>query len=208
VDIIAHVTTWEEEALKHLPLVLMGKRPPRYSVTDGGIDAFNAQTTEQRKNLSLLEVFRHQEEVHHRLIELIEGVREDQLGGDTRFRHPPRYVRALSKACGSDQEVEGAAPPCPIPTSLIRTALKSPRWGRVSRRRPASPSRRACLADAVAVERDPARRRDTDSGTAQGSPACRGSVVLGERGLRARVRKVSGCAGLTRNSSNPASLAR
>ena len=31
-DIIAHVTTWEEEALKHLPLVLMGKRPPRYSV--------------------------------------------------------------------------------------------------------------------------------------------------------------------------------
>jgi hypothetical protein len=72
----------------------MGKRPPRYSVTYGGIDASNAQTTEQKKNLSLLEVFRHQEEVHHRLIELIEP------------------------------------------------ALKSPRWGRVSRRRPASPSRR------------------------------------------------------------------
>jgi uncharacterized protein DUF1706 len=86
-DIIAHVTTWEEEALKHLPLVLMGKRPPRYSVTYGGIDAFNAQTTEQKKNLSLLEVFRHQENVHHRLIELIEGVPEGQLGGDTRFRH-------------------------------------------------------------------------------------------------------------------------
>src|SRR5205809_5195598 len=75
-DIIAHVTTWEEEALKHLPLVLMGKRPPRYSVTYGGIDAFNAQTTEQKKHLSLLDVFRHQEDVHHRLIELIEGVPE------------------------------------------------------------------------------------------------------------------------------------
>ena len=86
-DIIAHVTTWEEEALKHLPLVLIGKRPPRYSVTYGGIDAFNAQTTEQKKNLSLPEVFRHQEDVHHSLIELIEGVPEDQLGGDTRFRH-------------------------------------------------------------------------------------------------------------------------
>jgi hypothetical protein len=86
-DIIAHVTTWEEEALKHLPLVLRGERPPRYSVTYGGIDAFNALTTEQKKSLSLPEVFRHQEDVHRRLIELIEGVPEDQLGGDTRFRH-------------------------------------------------------------------------------------------------------------------------
>src|SRR6185369_13071519 len=86
-DIIAHVTTWEEEALKHLPLVLNGKRPPRYSVTYGGIDAFNARTTEQKKNLSLPEVFQHQEDVHCRLIELIEGVPENQLGGDTRFRH-------------------------------------------------------------------------------------------------------------------------
>ena len=86
-DIIAHVTTWEEEALKHLPLVLRGKRPPRYSVTYGGIDAFNAQTTEQKRNLSLREVFRRQEDVHHRLLDLIEGVPEDQLGGDTRFRH-------------------------------------------------------------------------------------------------------------------------
>jgi len=68
-DIIAHVTTWEEEALKHVPLVLIGKRPPRYSVTYGGIDAFNAQTTRQKENLSLTEVFRQQEEVHHRLIE-------------------------------------------------------------------------------------------------------------------------------------------
>ena len=105
-DIIAHVTTWEEEALKHLPLVLMGKRPPRYSVTYGGIDAFNAQTTEQKKSLSLLEVFRHQEDVHHRLIELIEGVAEAQLGGDTRFRrrlrldtygHYPKHADAIEE---------------------------------------------------------------------------------------------------------------
>jgi hypothetical protein len=86
-DIIAHVTTWEEEALTHLPLVLRGRKPPRYSVTYGGIDAFNALTTEQKKSLSLAQVFRHQKDVHRRLIELIEGVPEDQLGGDTRFRH-------------------------------------------------------------------------------------------------------------------------
>jgi hypothetical protein len=32
-DIIAHVTTWEEEVLKHLPAILEGRRPPLYSVT-------------------------------------------------------------------------------------------------------------------------------------------------------------------------------
>ena len=31
-DIIAHVTWWEEEVLKHLPLIIRGSRPPRYSV--------------------------------------------------------------------------------------------------------------------------------------------------------------------------------
>ena len=85
-DIIAHVTTWEEEALKHLPLVLRGGRPPRYSVTYGGIDAFNARTTERKKALSLPEVLRQQEDVHRRLLALIESVPEGQLGGETRFR--------------------------------------------------------------------------------------------------------------------------
>ena len=41
-DILAHVTTWEEEALKYLPLIITGGRPPRY-MQYGGIDAFNAQ---------------------------------------------------------------------------------------------------------------------------------------------------------------------
>ena len=39
-DILAHVTTWEEEALTHLPLIQKGGTPPRYSVRYGGIDAF------------------------------------------------------------------------------------------------------------------------------------------------------------------------
>jgi DinB superfamily len=52
-DIIAHVTTWEQEALKYLPLLLTGGTPPRYSTQYGGIDAFNAQMTEQKRGLSL-----------------------------------------------------------------------------------------------------------------------------------------------------------
>ena len=103
-DIIAHVTIWEQEALKHLPLILRGCRPPRYSVTYGGIDAFNAQTTEQNKHLSLADVLRQQEAVHGRLISLIEGVPEDHLGGYTSARrrlrldtygHYPLHARAI-----------------------------------------------------------------------------------------------------------------
>ncbi len=86
-DIIAHVTRWEEEALTHLPLILDGGKPPRYSVTYGGIDAFNAQATEQKRNLSLSEVLRQQDDTHRRLIDFIQCAPEDQFIRETRFRH-------------------------------------------------------------------------------------------------------------------------
>lgn len=103
-DIIAHVTWWEEEALTHLPLILTGGRPPRYSVTYGGIDAFNARMTEQRKDLSLEQVLQRRDEVHERLISYLRSVPADQVGGETRFRrrlrldtygHYPKHARAI-----------------------------------------------------------------------------------------------------------------
>ena len=86
-DILAHVTTWEEEALKHLPLILEGGTPPRYSVRYGGIDAFNARMTEAKRSLSLPEVRAQLTTTHGRLVDFIHGVSERQLVGDTRFRH-------------------------------------------------------------------------------------------------------------------------
>jgi DinB superfamily len=86
-DIIAHVTWWEEEALEHLPLIVDGGRPPRYSVKYGGIDAFNALMTERKRGLSLADVFREQRETHQRLIDYLHEVAADQLAGYTRFRH-------------------------------------------------------------------------------------------------------------------------
>ena len=105
-DIIAHVTWWEEEALTHLPLIVAGKKPPRYSVMYGGIEVFNAKMTVERKDLLLVEVLRRQEDVHRRLIAFIERVPEDQLNGETRFRrrlrldtygHYPKHERAIRK---------------------------------------------------------------------------------------------------------------
>jgi hypothetical protein len=86
-DILAHVTTWEEEALTHLPLILKGGKPPRYSVRYGGINAFNAQMTEQKRSLSLPEVLRQLDETHRRLIDFIQSAPDDQFIGETRFRH-------------------------------------------------------------------------------------------------------------------------
>ena len=86
-DIIAHVTTWEEEAVKHLPAILEGRRPPRYSVLYGGIDAFNALITAKKKDLSLAEIFKQQAAVHRRLLAFIDETGEQHLRSGTRFRH-------------------------------------------------------------------------------------------------------------------------
>ncbi len=85
-DIIAHVTWWEEEALKHLPLILEGGRPPRYSVKFGGINAFNALMTERKRGLSLSDVLREQDETHRRLVAYIENAPAEQFSTETRFR--------------------------------------------------------------------------------------------------------------------------
>ena len=85
-DILAHVTTWEEEALTYLPLIIAGGRPPRYA-TYGGIDAFNARMTEQKRALSLAEVRKQLDETHRRLVAFIESVPEEQFTTETRFRH-------------------------------------------------------------------------------------------------------------------------
>ncbi|PYM64509.1 MAG: hypothetical protein DMD79_06370 [Candidatus Rokuibacteriota bacterium] len=103
-DILVHVTTWEEEALTHLPLILEGGTPPRYSVRYGGIDAFNARMMEQKARLSLSEVRRQLDGIHRRLIDFIQRAPEDQLSRETRFRrrlrldtygHYPQHAEAI-----------------------------------------------------------------------------------------------------------------
>src|SRR5947209_8859408 len=72
-DILAHVTTWEAEALKYLPLIVEGGTPPRYA-SEGGIDVFNARMADHKRALSLADVLGQLRETHRRLIDYIEGV--------------------------------------------------------------------------------------------------------------------------------------
>jgi DinB superfamily len=85
-DILAHVSWWEEEALKHLPHILQGGRPQRYSVLYGGIDAFNAQMTERKYGLSLDQVLKELVETHRRLGRYLEDIPDEQFQTETRFR--------------------------------------------------------------------------------------------------------------------------
>ena len=103
-DILAHVTTWEEEALQYLPLIIKGGRPPRYSLKYGGINGFNAQMTAQKRGLSLSDVLRQLDETHRRLIDYVQSVPEEQFTRETRFRrrlrldtysHYPKHAKAI-----------------------------------------------------------------------------------------------------------------
>jgi hypothetical protein len=105
-DIIAHVTTWEEEALRHLPTILEGRKPPRYSVTYGGIDAFNALMTTKKAGLSIAEVYRQQQEIHRQIIDAVARTPDAQLAHETRYRrrlrldtyhHYPKHAEAIRR---------------------------------------------------------------------------------------------------------------
>lgn len=85
-DILAHVSTWEEEALRHLPLILAGGRPPRY-VSFGGLDAFNAQQAERVSRLSLATVRAQLDATHRSLVAFVQSVPAEQLASTTRARH-------------------------------------------------------------------------------------------------------------------------
>jgi hypothetical protein len=102
-DVLAHVTTWEQEALRHLPLIIAGGRPPRYAA-QGGIDAFNARATEAGRRLSLAEVLRRRDETHARLLEFIRSQPAGTFAGQTRARrrlrldtygHYPEHTAAI-----------------------------------------------------------------------------------------------------------------
>jgi hypothetical protein len=85
-DMLAHVSTWEDEALKYLPLIAEGGTPPRYASV-GGLDAFNAKTAEAKRAMSLAEVLRQLRETHETLLAYLERVPEEYIATETRFRH-------------------------------------------------------------------------------------------------------------------------
>jgi hypothetical protein len=103
-DVLAHITTWEAETLQHLPHILAGGRPPRYSVVYGGLDAFNDLMTAQKRALPLGEVRRQLAETHQQLLDYLASVPDEPFEAETRFRrrlrldtysHYPLHTRMI-----------------------------------------------------------------------------------------------------------------
>ena len=84
-DVLAHVTTWEEEALKALSLILEGKSLPRYSTTYGGIDAFNAREQARKRGLSLDHVRGELAATHRRLLAFLSDIPERDSATERRL---------------------------------------------------------------------------------------------------------------------------
>ena len=106
IDILAHVSAWENEALTHLPHILEGKRPPKYSDLYGGIDAFNALKVRQSRAVSPAEVLARVEATHRQLLDYLESAPAEQLATETRFRrrirldtysHYPIHTQAIQE---------------------------------------------------------------------------------------------------------------
>ncbi len=106
IDILAHVSAWENEALTHLPHILEGKRPPKYSDLYGGIDAFNALKVRQSRAVSPAEVLTRVEATHRQLLDYLESAPAEQLATETRFRrrirldtysHYPIHTQAIQE---------------------------------------------------------------------------------------------------------------
>ena len=104
IDILAHVSAWENEALTHLPHILEGKRPPKYSDLYGGIDAFNALKTEENRRYPLDEVLARLHDVHRQLVAYIAAAPDELITTETRFRrrirldtygHYPHHTQAI-----------------------------------------------------------------------------------------------------------------
>lgn len=85
-DILAHVSTWEEEALKYLPVIVNGGTPPRYRQY-GGINAFNAHMTARKQSLALADVMSQLHATHRQILDYFQNVPEEQFITETRFRH-------------------------------------------------------------------------------------------------------------------------
>jgi len=103
-DIVGHITTWEEEALKALALILKGQRLPRYKDLYGGLNAFNALMTEKKRFLSLSEILEQSDLIHQKLVAYIKSSPQEMFTTETRFRrrirldtygHYPEHSRAI-----------------------------------------------------------------------------------------------------------------
>ena len=101
-DIAGHVTTWEAEALRWLPVLIEGKRAGRY----GDIDRFNDEQRRLKSALSSAEVVDELAKTHARLVAYLNELPEALFEGERPLRrrlrldtysHYPIHTNAIGE---------------------------------------------------------------------------------------------------------------
>ena len=94
-DVMGHITTWEEEKMKIIPLILKGKPiHRRYS----SVDAFNAQEQKRKQHLPLEQVKQELAATHERLVAFLADLPEDA------YTSGNRLLRSLRLTCNHYRE--------------------------------------------------------------------------------------------------------
>jgi len=83
-DLMNHISTWEEEAMQNIPLILSGESTPRYSAS-GGIEAFNARSQQDKKDLALSRIKREFYATHQRFINYISSIPGSSFENNSRL---------------------------------------------------------------------------------------------------------------------------
>ena len=89
-DVLAHISTWEEEAIKAFTLIMDRKPVPLYRQF-GGIDAFNAREQGRKRHLSLEQVKDELTVTHQRLLQILTETPESAFSLNKRLNKRLRY---------------------------------------------------------------------------------------------------------------------
>jgi hypothetical protein len=83
-DLLGHISTWEDEAMAALPVILEGRPLPRYA-SSGGIDAFNARDQDRKRGITIAELRQVLEATHQRFMAYLASVPETAYAQEGRF---------------------------------------------------------------------------------------------------------------------------
>ena len=78
-DLIGHVATWDQEAVRALRRFL-ADRDANALTTWTDVDGFNAREADRQRETTLPELYNELEESHLKLVELLSGLAEVELG--------------------------------------------------------------------------------------------------------------------------------
>lgn len=86
-DILGHIASWDEETLKAVKQLVHEGRP--YIMEDlDSVDAWNARQVQKKRGLSLGEVVAEFTAVRQELLEVVEGLTEEQLTQRVQYPWP------------------------------------------------------------------------------------------------------------------------